>query len=275
MCLYLYYMTRVCNKYNWEEIQNFYNNNGTWRSMCKKFGCNSYDITVAKNLGLLKTRNKKEAYKIREMVCNTNKGKTFSYRKHRSCKYDWFEIQKYYNDDKTWRDIKEKFGVSDGAIFKAIKRGDLKLRNKTEAANLHFKKFGGRKHTEETKQKLSKIRIKYLTENPDKVPYLINHSSKKSWPEQIFETALISSGITGWVYKYQNWIYQYDFAFVDKKIDVEIDGGTHELDKVKKIDKRRDKFSIENGWRVVRFTAKEVKKDLIGCINRLKEILSN
>ena len=96
--------------------------------------------------------------------------------------------------------------------------------------------FKGKKHSEETKRKISESRIQYLVENPEKVPYLINHSSKKSYPEQIFEDALIFSNIGGWEYNYQNSIYSYDFAFIDLKIDVEIDGETHKSEKVQKID---------------------------------------
>ena len=133
----------------------------------------------------------------------------------------------------------------------------------------------GRTHSEETKNKISKARLKYLTENPDKVPYKLNHSSKKSYPEKLFETALISSNITGWVYGYQHGIYEYDFAFVDLKIDIEIDGGTHQTEKVQNIDKRRDAFSISKGWKVLRLTDKEIKTDIIGCINKLKILLIN
>jgi very-short-patch-repair endonuclease len=131
----------------------------------------------------------------------------------------------------------------------------------------------GRKHSEDTKEKISNARIKYLIENPDKVPYLLNHSSKMSYPEKLFKNALDASNITGWTYNFQNSIYQYDFAFLDKKIDVEIDGGTHLTDKVKKIDARRDLFSKNDGWIVIRFTAKEVKENIIECINKLKKSL--
>jgi very-short-patch-repair endonuclease len=181
-------------------------------------------------------------------------------------KYDWDEIQKFYNNGGTWRDIEKVFGCACQSVAKAVARGDLKLRNKIEAAVLSHKKTGPRKHTEETKRKISKIRLKYLKENPDKVPYLLNHSSKKSYPEIIFENALKSSGITGWEYNYQNGIYSYDFAWPKQKLDVEIDGGTHLTDKVKRIDNRRDKFSKSQGWTVLRFTAKEVKNDLDRCI---------
>jgi very-short-patch-repair endonuclease len=110
-------------------------------------------------------------------------------------------------------------------------------------------------------------------EHPDQVPYRLNHSSKKSYPEIVFENALKSSGITGWEYNYQNSIYSYDFAWPKEKIDVEIDGGTHLSKKVLEIDKRRDIFSKSCGWQVVRFTAKEVKDDVVGCLEKLKEFL--
>ncbi len=131
----------------------------------------------------------------------------------------------------------------------------------------------GRTHSDDSKKKISEARLKYLLENPDKVPYLINHSSKMSYPEKIFKNALESADIKGWIYNYQNSIYQYDFAFIDKKIDVEIDGATHLTEKVKRIDERRDTFSKTNGWIVIRFTAKEVKENVLACINKLKEYL--
>jgi very-short-patch-repair endonuclease len=189
-------------------------------------------------------------------------------------KYNWLKIQKFHDAGNTWREIQKHFGVCQAAISLARKRGDFISRNHSDANKIAYKKGRGcKKHSEQTKRKISKARIKYLTENPDKVPYLINHSSKKSYPETIFEQALISSGITGWVYAYQNGMYEYDFAWPKQKIDVEIDGSTHNLPKVQKIDARRDKFSIDNGWIVVRFSADRVKKDIISCINELKALL--
>jgi len=127
--------------------------------------------------------------------------------------------------------------------------------------------------TQEVKDKISVSRIKYLQKHPDKVPYLLNHSSKESYPEKLFRIALENESITGWEQEYVNGIYRYDFAFLELKIDVEIDGATHLKDKVKKIDERRDKWSREQGWQVVRFTAKEVKEDVVKCINVLKSFL--
>lgn len=185
-------------------------------------------------------------------------------------KYDWETIQKFYNEGHTWREIVEQFGCASASVEKAVRRGDLKLRNKSEAGVLSNKKKP-RKLSDETKRKISISRTKYLMEHPDKVPYKLNHSSKKSYPEIVFENALKSSGITGWEYNYQNSIYSYDFAWPKEKIDVEIDGGTHLSEKVLEIDRRRDIFSRSCGWKVIRFTAKEVKDDVVGCLKKLKE----
>ena len=91
----------------------------------------------------------------------------------------------------------------------------------------------------------------------------------RSIPENIFKNALESMNITGWTYNYQNSIYAYDFAFPELKIDIEIDGNTHTQEKVKRIDERRDLFSKENGWQVIRFTAQEVKENVLKCINQI------
>ncbi len=149
-------------------------------------------------------------------------------------------------------------------------KSEILRKKRSESARIYWT---GRHHTEETRNKLSLHRIKYLMEHPEKVPYKLNHCSKMSYPEKIFKNALEYSNIEGWIYNYQHSIYCYDFAFIDLKIDVEIDGSTHNLPKVKLIDERRDKFSIENGWKVIRFEAQDVKENVLKCINELKILM--
>ena len=109
-------------------------------------------------------------------------------------KYNWKEIQAFYDSGKTWKEITSAFGCAPSGIFKAVNRGDLNLRSKEESIkNSKIRGNRFKKHSTESKLKISNARLKFLRENPDKVPYIINHSSKKSWPETIFETALISS----------------------------------------------------------------------------------
>lgn len=239
------------SKYNWNEIQNYCDSGQrSYDDIINKFGCRWHAINYAIN-------HKKLIVSIK-----------------RRKRYDWKEIQRFYDDNHTWREVEEKFGTYLSTIWKATTRGDFKsTRDISSATKISFEKGRKPKVTEDTKRKISVARTKYLMEHPDKVPYKINHSSKKSWPEQVFEKALISNNIIGWEYAYRNGIYEYDFAWPDLKIDVEIDGGTHKLDKVKRIDERRDIFSKSHGWKVIRFEASRIKKDIVGCIEELKKYL--
>lgn len=174
--------------------------------------------------------------------------------------------------------IKHKCGFSSGNVNvwnKGLtKENDERIKKSGIKNSLSQKGKTGRKVDDVTKAKISEGRRKWLEQNPDKVPYLINHSSKESYPEKLFREALIKDNITGWVQEYQNGIYRYDFAFIDLKIDVEIDGATHTTEKVKKIDKRRDEWSKRNGWKICRFFASDIKNNIDNCINTLKDLIT-
>lgn len=130
----------------------------------------------------------------------------------------------------------------------------------------------GRPHTELEKLKISESRKKYLSQHPDKVPYLINHSSKTSYPEQYFMNLFQEEGIQ-LTYHVQINKYELDFADVPRKIDIEIDGDQHFLDKrIAKSDLERDEYFRGLGWTVFRIRWSEYKKmDLL----QKKEIISN
>ena len=67
-----------------------------------------------------------------------------------------------------------------------------------------------------------------------------------------------------------------DFAIVDKKIDIEVDGkrwhlnseGSRKLD-----DHFRDLQLTSAGWKVIRFWAFEINNHIEECVNKVKEIL--
>lgn len=145
--------------------------------------------------------------------------------------------------------------------------------------------------SEETKQKMSNVRKgkvlsdeirkkisismkKYLDENPDKTPYLLNHSSKESYPEKIFRERLERENIQ-FVQEYKILRYSLDFAFPDKKINVEIDGETHLQKNVQKIDAERNKILQNLGWKVLRFRTFDVKTNIENCVQILKTELEN
>lgn len=132
------------------------------------------------------------------------------------------------------------------------------------------------KQTSETREKISISRKKYLSNNPDKVPYLINHSSKISYPEEYFIDLFAAENIN-LKYHLQVSKYQLDFYNEDLKLDIEIDGEQHYIDKrIFKSDRERDKFLENLGWTVFRIRWSEYKsldldhKKLV--INKIKDL---
>jgi very-short-patch-repair endonuclease len=167
---------------------------------------------------------------------------------------NWIEVQNYYNDNHTWKDIIKEFSISSNTINKAVKGEKLKMRSKSDANKIASIKFP-KKLTEETKKKISDARKKYLKEHPDQVPYLLNHFSKgESYPEKYFQIILQKSNLS-----YERYLqisyYNLDFAFIEKGIDLEIDGDQHYLDqKIVESNKERDIFLKNNGWSVIRIS---------------------
>jgi very-short-patch-repair endonuclease len=190
--------------------------------------------------------------------------------------FDWKQIQEDYSRGLSQKDLIKKYNVSINDLYRAKKQGLITFRSKSEARRTATVNKP-RTHSEETKKKISERRKAYLALHPEKVPYRLNHSSKRSMPELIFEKALVDYGFVKGIdfqSEYPMSLYQYDFAFLEQRIDIEIDGGTHTSDKVVEIDKRRDQWSLERGWRVLRLTASEVLKDVNACLNKLLEMLS-
>ena len=172
---------------------------------------------------------------------------------------NWKEIQKYYDDNHTWNEVSEKFDISEGTIFNAKKKGLFISRTMSEGTKLSMK-LNPRNHTEESKKKISESRKKYLIKNPDKVPYLLNHSSKgESYPEKYFDKIFKNK------FEYKRYLpinlYHIDIAVINKKIAIEIDGDQHYLDnKIIESDKRKNKFLIEDGWDIIRIKWSDYQK---------------
>lgn len=191
---------------------------------------------------------------------------------------NWKEIQIYYNDGNNVDKVLNKFKIGKNKFYKFVKLGFVKLRSKSDALKLSYSETIPRKHTDETKRKISEIRIKYLLENPDKVPYKLNHSSKESYPEKYF-TELFEKENVIVEKSFRIGLYELDFCIPDKRIDIEIDGGQHYYDsKIVKSDIKRTKFLEDNGWDVIRINWSDYKSmrddEKHEYVFRLKEYLN-
>jgi very-short-patch-repair endonuclease len=174
-------------------------------------------------------------------------------------KYNWDDIQKYYNDGHNWKEVLKEFNISSHGLDIGVKQGRFKTKGRSESARIRAKNKP-LKHSEETKKKLSEIRKKYLAENPDKVPYKLNHSSKESYPEKYF-TEVFKNEEIDVVKSFYIGLYELDFCIPDKKIDIEIDGSQHYYDKkIVESDKRRNEFLENDGWDIIRINWSHYQK---------------
>jgi very-short-patch-repair endonuclease len=109
------------------------------------------------------------------------------------------------------------------------------------------------------RQRLSENKIQYLLNNPDKVPYLLNHSSKESFPERYFRQILYT--LPGIEFKYRVSLYCLDIAFPIVKLNIEIDGEQHYTDKnVIASNERRNKYLKKHGWKCIRIRWSQYQK---------------
>ena len=110
----------------------------------------------------------------------------------------------------------------------------------------------GKHHSDEEKKHLSEMRKQYLKLHPEKVPYLLNHSSRESFPERFFREAFTNEGFPTFTQdKYVNG-YFLDFAFEGLNKYIEVDGEQHYLDqRIIEHDKVRQANLDNTEWKCV------------------------
>lgn len=66
--------------------------------------------------------------------------------------------------------------------------------------------------------------------------------------------------------------YILDFAIPELKIDIECDGSYwHKPNNSH--DRKRNSFLMKNGWKIIRFTDEQLKKEIYICFAKIKEII--
>lgn len=150
---------------------------------------------------------------------------------------------------------------------------DNRPKNEIEKIKSKLSKMASkRRHSEETKKKLSEYRTQYIKDNPDKAPYKMNHSHKESYPEKYFSKYLVN-----FVHPYSipDTAYEGDFVNPDSKVIIEIDGEQHYCDPIIVAhDIKRTRILEALGWRVLRVRwrdfvtlSEDSKKSVINNLN--------
>lgn len=171
------------------------------------------------------------------------------------------QIQRYYDDGHSMRDVVKKFGTSICKLYSLRDKGRLNLHHtKEQSKEIGKRKREGFKHTEKTKKILSEKRKKWIKENPDKSPYIMAHKSRgETFAERYFREWLEKEQIA-FQQEYHFDLYAFDFL-VNERIDLEIDGGQHRNDKrIIKHDEKRDAKSKDAGFIVYRIFWSDYQK---------------
>ena len=185
-------------------------------------------------------------------------------------------VQKDYHDNLlSLSEVCAKYGIkSKSYVRDYLLEGDV--RTPSESNKLAHKKFPSHfKHTDETKQKMRIKRLKWIKEHPEKTAW---RQSNISYPEKCFYKLLNISGLSDRfliVREYSIYPYFIDFAFVDEKIAVEIDGSQHLLFDRAESDKKKDELLLSLGWRIIRFTAEYVMHNGNETIISIENMLSD
>lgn len=109
----------------------------------------------------------------------------------------------------------------------------------------------GKHLSAEQKAKISISMKKFCKEHPDRVPFVLNHSSKESYPEKYFKEVFQNEKFPSFVQEMFVNGYYLDFAFQELRLYIEIDGEQHFSEKHKLHDINRTKILKQNGWKCI------------------------
>lgn len=187
------------------------------------------------------------------------------------------KMREEYKNGVSIRDIQKKYNINcrDWVQYRLL---NGLTRNVSEALVEAHKRYPDSfKHSNETKLKMRKSRLKFMREHPEKTAW--RKRNEPSYPEKCFIKFLEESEYDKKYLierEYPVFPYYIDFAFVDSKVAVEIDGSQHVLDEERvKRDKDKDNVLVSNGWRVLRFTENIVKTDWILLKEKLDEAIND
>lgn len=166
----------------------------------------------------------------------------------------------YVNRKLNLYEISEMYNLSASGVLFRMRKYGIETRTKTEAVKLLYEK---KPELREVHRKNANLGITGVFRKGN------NYSNTKI--EQEFEKYCMENNIP-YVRSFQitEDTHRYDFLIYNNTI-VELDGlYWHNREKQKLKDAIHEKYAIENGYDVVRFTDKEIKKTKGECFGRIK-----
>jgi len=134
----------------------------------------------------------------------------------------------------------------------------------------------GRKPTEIQKKQISNAMKKAHAEGRAWNIGKSRWNNEPSYPEKFFiEVIKNEFDDKNYVREFNVGLYSIDFAWVNKKLAIEIDGQQHEKEEYRLRDERKDKILIENGWIVLRLKWVDICNDTQNYIKMAKQFIDN
>lgn len=182
----------------------------------------------------------------------------------------------YIDNGLSLGELSEKYQIKSKSYLSAYVIGKENMRSITESLILAHKKYPHKfLHSDETKQKMREKRLHYMLTNPSKTAWRMGNFS---YLEQLFQKLLIENELDKKyliIREYSVFPYYIDFAFIDLKIAVELDGSQHLLPARKESDEKKDKLLLDKGWRILRITENEIKHNYNKIYDTLIDFIGN
>lgn len=174
------------------------------------------------------------------------------------------ELHQFYHEEKlTLKEIAKKYNCNAVTILNRMREYGISTRSKSEANNLSYEKNPDRK---EHLRQLAYDGVTGIYSNKDYY--------QDTWIEKSFIDYCNSKNIS-YIRQYQinNCGHRYDFL-VNTNLLVETDGDYwHNTKKQKEIDARHEKHATENGFQIIRFSDREIKKSKEECFDRIFQFI--
>lgn len=99
-------------------------------------------------------------------------------------------------------------------------------------------------------------------------------NNEPSYPEKFFMEVIENEfNNQDYIREFPFGKFSLDFAWLNLKRCIEIDGEYHQLDEQKRRDKEKNVLLKENGWKILRISWKDMMKDSKNCISKAKEFI--
>ena len=181
-------------------------------------------------------------------------------------------IKDYVENFFSLKDIYKKYSIKSKIWVDKLLDG--KKRSFSEANKIAHKKHPNSfRHSEETKDKIRKARLNWMKEHPEQTAW---RKKNMSYPEKCFKKILEDNGLDKkyLIYReYSVFPYFIDYAFVNEKLAVEIDGSQHLEEDRKNRDEKKDALLLSKGWKILRIAANEVTHDGTKALKAVLDML--